>query len=356
MDFGAGGELSMDRAHPMKWVKLALIAFGVWILWSMVRSVGIEHLARNISEIGWWLTPLLFIYPVIFAFDTMGWASAFPTVLPKNVSFRSLYQIRIIGETLNCVIPFSASLGGEPVKAELLKRRHGIPLADGLASILIVHTTFWLSLNLFVVGGIGLTFKSLPLTPVLWKSVLAFMIGLGSIALSLVAGLHFGVFQKIHKFGDRMKWWGGLSSEKLTRFLQLDRQIRQFYTENRRRFFLSTIWNFLGWVTGTIEVWYTARLVGMSVGWGEAWLLEALIQVLRIITFFIPSSIGAQEGGIVLIFKEFGFVTEQALTFALIRRLRELVWIGIGLFLWSIADDKPKISGDRQSASVSGQS
>lgn len=334
----------------MKWIKIALIVLGSWILWRMVQSVGVGHLARNIAEMGWWLLPLIFVYPVIFAFDTLGWLYSFPTALPRHVSFRSLYSIRIIGETLNCVIPFSASLGGEPVKAELLKRRHGIPLSDGLASILIVHTTFWVSLNLFVVAGIAMTVKSLPLTPVLWKSVLAFMIGLGSVAVSLIIGLHFGVFQKIHKLGDRMKWWGGLSSDKLSRFLKLDGQIKAFYTANRRRFVLSTFWNFLGWASGAFEVWYTARLVGMQIGWSESWLLEALIQVLRIVTFFIPSSIGAQEGGIVLIFREFGFGTEQALTFALIRRLRELVWIGFGLLLWSLADDRPKISAGRQSA------
>jgi hypothetical protein len=194
-----------------------------------------------------------------------------------------------------------------------------------------------------VIGGILLTMKSLPLTPVLWKSVMAFLFGLGAIALSLIAGLHFGIFQKIHRFGDRMKWWGGLSGEKAMRFLQLDAEIRKFYTANRKRFILSTIWNLLGWMTGMFEVWYTARLVGMGIDLRESWLLEALIQVLRIVTFFIPSSIGAQEGGIVLIFREFGFSTDQALTFAIIRRIRELVWIGIGLFLWSVMDDKPAL-------------
>lgn len=334
----------------MKIVKIALIGLGIWILWQTIHSVGIDHLAQNIRSLGWGLWPLLLIYPAIFAFDTLGWAAAFPKELPKSVSFLSLYTIRIIGETLNCVIPFSASLGGEPVKAELLKRRHNIALADGLASILIVHTTFWVSLNIFVIGGIGLTVKSLPLTPVLWKSVLAFLIGLGLVAISLIIGLHFGIFQKIHAFGDKMKWWGGLSSDKAMRFLRLDNEIRTFYSANPKRFILSTFWNFLGWMMGTFEVYYTAKIIGMEIGFGEAWLLEALIQVLRIITFFIPSSIGAQEGGIVLIFREFGFASEQALTFAIIRRLRELIWIGVGLFLWSITEDRPKISGGRQSA------
>jgi hypothetical protein len=80
------------------------------------------------------------------------------------------------------------------------------------------------------------------------------------------------------------------------------------------------------------------------VGLAEAWLLEALIQVLRIITFFIPSSIGAQEGGIVLIFSQFGYASPVSLTFAVIRRLREIIWLGFGLFLWARIEDKPVIA------------
>ncbi len=92
---------------------------------------------------------------------------------------------------------------------------------------------------------------------------------------------------------------------------------------------------------GTFEVFYIARILGMDIGFAQAWLLEALIQVLRIVTFFIPSSIGVQEGGILLIFSEFGFSDPLSLTFAVIRRLREMVWVGIGLALWMLIKDKP---------------
>jgi hypothetical protein len=85
----------------------------------------------------------------------------------------------------------------------------------------------------------------------------------------------------------------------------------------------------------------------MPIGFAEAWLLEALIQVLRIVTFFIPSSIGAQEGGIVLIFQQFGFANPLSLTFAIIRRIREILWVGVGLLLWSLMEDRPAIPKDK---------
>jgi hypothetical protein len=45
-------------------------------------------------------------------------------------------------------------------------------------------------------------------------------------------------------------------------------------------------------------------------------------------TFFIPGSLGAQDSGNVLLLRPFGY---SDVTFVLLRRFRELVWIGIGL-------------------------
>ncbi len=327
----------------MKILKAALIVLGFYILYATVRGVGVETIFENVLALKWKLLPLLFFYPIIFALDTLGWSYAFPKKLPNSVPLSGLYKIRIIGETLNAVVPFSASLGGEPVKAHLLNQQYGIPLSDGYASILIVHTTFWASLNLFVIGGILVTLKTLPLPPVLWNSVMVFLVTLGVVGLLLIIGLHLGIFKRVHALGEKWNWWGAMSLDKSKKFLELDEDIKRFYTADPKRFILSTIFNFLGWFIGTFEVYYMMQILGMPIGLGEAWLFEAMIQVLRIVTFFIPSSIGAQEGGIVFIFQQFGFSQPLGITFAILRRLREMVWIGFGLLLWSFVEDKPKL-------------
>ena len=131
----------------MKLLKIVLIALGFYILYATIRGVGVENIYQNVASLQWKLLPLLFFYPVIFTFDTLGWSYSFPRKLPAHIPFRGLYAIRIIGETLNAVVPFSASLGGEPVKAQLLCQRYDVALSEGYASILIVHTTFWASLR-----------------------------------------------------------------------------------------------------------------------------------------------------------------------------------------------------------------
>src|SRR5205085_4677469 len=48
-------------------------------------------------------------------------------------------------------------------------------------------------------------------------------------------------------------------------------------------------------------------------------------------TFFIPGSLGAQDGGNLFLLHAFGYSDVAGITFALLRRFRELAWIGIGL-------------------------
>jgi uncharacterized membrane protein YbhN (UPF0104 family) len=59
--------------------------------------------------------------------------------------------------------------------------------------------------------------------------------------------------------------------------------------------------------------------------------LEALVTVIRAAVFFIPSGLGAQEGGNILLFTSFGFSPVSAITYSIVRRIREAIWISIGL-------------------------
>ena len=112
----------------------------------------------------------------------------------------------------------------------------------------------------------------------------------------------------------------------------LDRTIQEFYTRDRQGFLLSTGMFFLGWLAEALEVyvilWY---LGGPAVDPLAAISIGALSVFIKGGTFFIPGSVGAQEGGNLLLLVAFGYTDLIGITFALLRRLRELFWIGIGL-------------------------
>ena len=71
----------------------------------------------------------------------------------------SLWCIRQIGEAYNTITPLG-TLGGEPIKAQLLKERHGLSLKQGMASQVIARTTFLIALILFFIPGIFFTLRS----------------------------------------------------------------------------------------------------------------------------------------------------------------------------------------------------
>jgi len=318
----------------VKLLKALFLALGLWLLWTTVHRIGFGGLGGRLAELGWWILPILTVYPLIYACNTLGWASAFPKPLPASVPWHGLYAVRIIGETLNSVIPWAASLGGEAVKAHLLKRRYDVPVADTLASLLIVHTTLYVSLNAFALGALAVTLPFARVPEPLLHGLLAFLGLLAAGAGVLFGGLRWGLFARFHGWAERFGWAGRIQGDR-SRFEDLDTAIRHFYGPGSARFWRSSLFNFLGWWCGVLEVYWASNALGMRVSLAEAWLLEALVQAVRVVTFFIPASVGAQEGGIVMIFTRMGFAPGAALAFAVLRRIREALWIGIGLALYA---------------------
>jgi hypothetical protein len=62
-----------------------------------------------------------------------------------------------------------------------------------------------------------------------------------------------------------------------------------------------------------------------------ATIIEALGTGVRFATFFVPASLGTLEGAYAAAFTAFGWTAGDGLAFSLVRRARQLVWIGIGL-------------------------
>ena len=60
-------------------------------------------------------------------------------------------------------------------------------------------------------------------------------------------------------------------------------------------------------------------------------------------TFFIPGSLGAQDGGNLLLLKAFGYSDVTGITFALLRRFRELVWIRLGLLCLALVGGRAAV-------------
>ena len=100
---------------------------------------------------------------------------------------------------------------------------------------------------------------------------------------------------------------------------------------NRRTVYSSTGLFFVGWMAEALEVYVIISFLGGPAMALSAISISALSVFIKSGTFFIPGSLGAQDGGNMLLLKAFGYSDVTGITFAILRRFRELAWIGLGL-------------------------
>src|SRR2546422_148092 len=238
---------------------------------------------------------------------------------------------RMAGETVNYTTP-GMYLGGEPMKAYLLSR-HGVPLVDGMASVVTAKTTMTLAQVVFIMLGIGLgavllsRSNNLLVPSLLGLGLLGFGVGL------FLAVQRFGLFMSLLRVLDRVGIRIAWLKAREGRLEALDSAIRDFYVRDRRGFLLSFASYFTGWLAGAVEVYLILYFLGLPVDWRTAIAIEALAVFAKGGTAFIPGSVGGQEAGTVLVFVAFGLTEQAGVTFALVRRLREIVWVAFGLWV-----------------------
>jgi hypothetical protein len=94
---------------------------------------------------------------------------------------------------------------------------------------------------------------------------------------------------------------------------------------------------FIGWAAGAIEVYLILLFLGIPVTVERALAIEVLSATIDAVLFFVPGKVGTQEGGKVLIFSMLGLEAAKGLSLGILRRMRELIWAGIGLLvLWRL--------------------
>jgi uncharacterized protein (TIRG00374 family) len=277
-----------------------------------------------------WAFPLIFLpYIVVYCCDTLGWRLAFgPSVV---IPFHTLFLTRVGGEAVNNLTPF-AYLGGEPVKAHLLTRFQ-IPIIQGMAASIIAKVLISMAQFLFVILGGTLALSHLVTRPDLLWPLILLVIVVGVFLTGLAYGLRVGLFTTL--FGALDRW--NMTPSRLERWRaqlrQLDDTIVGFARRYPSHLFLSLGLHFLGWALGTLEVLAIFYAVGIPISVREALAIEALAGVVKALAFFIPGSLGVQDGGNVLLLTLFGYSSSFGLTFSVVRRLRELLWIGLGLMV-----------------------
>jgi putative membrane protein len=123
--------------------------------------------------------------------------------------------------------------------------------------------------------------------------------------------------------------WQGLRSMRRRAALALGRM-----TARGSGFSSSTLLHLACWVLGAGETWLIFHVMHVSVSLQAALVIDSLVGAIRAASFFVPVSIGVQEGGYVLLCGLFGIPPATALAFSLARRARDFLIAAPVLLSW----------------------
>ena len=313
-------------------LKAALFVLGALTLSLLVWHIGITRIYEAVTQLGpSTLAAILLPSLLMYVLEAYGWQVTLG-LGAKDVPFWRVLAIRTAGEVVNMTTP-TAYVGGEPLKAYLLARQ-GVPLIEGLASVVTAKTTMTIAQILFILAGIGLGFWLLGSDGSARQTVTAALVsvglllfGVGAFVLIQRQGMFTWMLKILRRLGLRLEY---LESRE-QQLMELDRTIADFYGRRQAAFLLSTVLFLLGWLAEALEVFVMVLCLGEPITVLSAVAIGALSVFIKGGTFFIPGSLGAQDAGNLLLLTAFGYGEVTGITFALLRRFREFVWIAIGL-------------------------
>ena len=318
-------------------LRLLLLGVGFLTLGLLVWHIGPGQIYEAAVRLGPLALSIVLIPSlVMYAVEAYGWKI---TLGPagQRVPFLRVFAVRTAGEVVNMTTP-TAYVGGEPLKAYLLQKS-GVPMVEGMASVVIAKTTMTIAQVLFILLGMAAGFWILGAQGSSGQMVAAGLLSIALLAFGTAAfvfvqrrGLFTWSLEIVRRIGLRIEFLES-REEKLR---SIDQTILSFYTQHRTAFYTSIGLYFLGWLAEALEVFVMLYYLG---GPAEVWpaiSIGALSVFIKGGTFFIPGSLGAQDGGNLLLLQAFGYSDVTGITFALLRRFRELVWIGIGLLCLTV--------------------
>ena len=331
---------------------LGLVAVVVMFL---TFDVSFVELWGHICRTGYWLIPIVGVWAIIYFINALSWMSVIKgnTDPDEHVGFWRIYKLTITGYALNYATPVGG-LGGEPYR--IMELSKNISKQHAASSVILyammhifAHFWFWFT-SVFLYLALAAA-GDLP-----FDTTMGIVLGL-VIVFCLIA---FYLFSRGYKYGlvvRVIRWIGHLPGLKgwSNRFLtahaeslhKVDAQIAALHQQSRKNFYAALGWEYLSRIVQSSEVLFMLLLIGEDCGGGIDGITLSFLHSILITAFtslfanligFLPMQLGVQEGGFVLSIAAMGLSKAQGIFVGIICRVREIIWILIGIMLMKVGN------------------
>jgi len=246
-----------------------------------------------------------------------------------DIPFHRLFSYRLVGYSVSYLTP-TAHVGGEPIRAFLLKRE-GVHINTAFSSVIIDKSIEVMTDVLFFFFGALLLLNSVGVSESMKILILSI-----SLLLILLMGMFVGgVLGKRSMFVAVFRF---LRLNKIRRLrniernlAQIEKQIERFYRDERKYFLAIIALMIVLWSLMFLEYRFALLIFGHIASPLQVFLI--LTGVGLAYTIPIPAALGVLELGQLSAAKVLNLSAATSIALAFLVRTRDLIWTGIGMVL-----------------------
>ena len=308
--------------------------FGIAVLVVMVTQLDFQQVWQGLRHAGYWFVAVLVLWIFLYIFNTSAWYLIINAGGKSKVNFWWLYKVTISGFALNYATP-GGLMGGEPYRIMELAPKIGTERAS--SSVILYAMTHIFSHFWFWFISIFLYVATQPMSVFMASFLLAAaafcMLGLWFFIIGYRKGLANRVMNLLRHMPLVKKWAQPFVEKHREQLDTIDTQIAALHKQSPKTFVMAVVLEVACRILSALEVYFILLVVNPGISYVQCILIIAFTTLFANMLFFMPLQLVGREGGLLMSATRLGATASGGILVALIVRLRELVWTGIGLLL-----------------------
>ena len=303
-------------------------------------DVNFDIMQQNLLRAGLYLPAVIGVWIFVYAFN----AGAFQIIVnsgghDKHLSYAHAYKLTVSGFAFSYTTPFG--FGGGPYRVMELSAYIGTNRA--MSSVVLYSMMHIFSHILLWASSVVLFICLYEVEAYLWVLFAVFALVFAILVYFFYYGYKNGMIVKLFGILLRLPYVRRPArkfyEKNAENMAQIDRQIAYLH-EQWRAFYSALFMEYAARVVYALEYFFILRSLSFAISFWDAVLILAFSSLFSNLLFFLPMQLGAREGGLAIIIRRLGIDPAYGIFTSFYTRIRELVWIVIGVALVKVGNKR----------------
>lgn len=299
------------------------------------QQAGVDDVLKTISIFPFQIIIAVFLINLIAVavIGSLRWKLILESQGVYDVSFSKVMRAKLAGFMVSYLTP-SVLVGGEPVRAYMIKERSNCGWEKSFASVVIDQAIYFFTIFLFMIIGFLflVEYSSLP-TEIFY--------GFGALIVFVIFTFYIFYSKTLNRDSDEdgffMFFIKALKLDKIKFIKAIEKNIDTTEKIVARFFKKKRVVFLKAFVLSILEI-----LLYLTVIWAIIFYLNPIIKITQTVSIFflltlansipIPGALGSFEMALTFIFDFFGFGKSNGFSFSLIYRIINITIVFIGFF------------------------